>query len=43
MRTASITGHRDMNVLRGYLRGLNQRELARQAIPETRSRTVIDI
>jgi hypothetical protein len=26
---AAITGHRDMNVLRGYVRGVDQRKLAR--------------
>jgi integrase len=31
-QAAAITGHRDMNVLRGYLRGVNQAKLARQAI-----------
>lgn len=29
---AAITGHRDMNVLRGYVRGADQRKLARQAM-----------
>jgi hypothetical protein len=29
---AAITGHRDMNVLRGYVRGVDQRKLARQAM-----------
>jgi len=31
-QAAAITGHRDMNVLRGYLRSRNQVKLARQAI-----------
>ena len=31
-QAAAITGHRNMNVLRGYLRGVNQAKLARQAI-----------
>jgi integrase len=31
-QAAAITGHRDLNVLRGYLRGVNQTKLARQAI-----------
>lgn len=31
-QAAAITGHRDLNVLRGYVRGANQAKLARQAI-----------
>jgi integrase len=31
-QAAAITGHRDLNVLRGYLREVNQAKLARQAI-----------
>ena len=31
-QAAAITGHRDLNVLRGYLLGRNQAKLARQAI-----------
>jgi integrase len=29
---AAVTGHRDLNVLRGYVRGADQRKLARQAM-----------
>ena len=31
-QAAAITGHRNLNVLRNYLRGVNQAKLARQAI-----------
>jgi integrase len=31
-QAASITGHRDLNVLCSYVRGANQAKLARQAI-----------
>src|SRR5262249_11753251 len=31
-QAAAITGHRDLNVLRSYLRGTNQAKLARQAM-----------
>ena len=36
-QAAAITGHRNMNVLRGYLRGVNQPKLARQAIGKQES------
>ena len=31
-QAAAVTGHRNLNVLRDYVRGANQAELARQAI-----------
>jgi hypothetical protein len=31
-QAAAITGHRDLNVLRGYVREANRAKLARQAI-----------